>query len=101
MSIHEEPLITLQAAAEWTRSRSGRKPHIATVYRWALRGVNGRRLETVFVGRTRMTSEGAIQRFMDAPVASPPVHDCDSGSGDAAASAALASRIFRSPTGRK
>lgn len=38
------------------------KPHVATVYRWATRGLNGVVLETVFT-RPRFTTVEAVQRF--------------------------------------
>lgn len=42
---------------------SGKKLHIATVYRWVQRGRNGRKLETVKIGGTQYTSFEAIRRF--------------------------------------
>lgn len=63
--IHREPLVSLADAAEWVRSRSGRKTHVSTLYRWALRGCRGRKLETVLIGRERMTSREALNRFFE------------------------------------
>jgi hypothetical protein len=40
------------------------KPHVTTLYRWALHGVRGVRLETVIVGGRRFTSREAIGRFL-------------------------------------
>lgn len=43
----------------------GRPPHRATVFRWAMRGVNGVRLETFKVGgRTRYTNLAAVLKFI-------------------------------------
>jgi hypothetical protein len=40
------------------------KPHIATIWRWSLRGVRGAFLETLVVGGRRFTSVEAIERFI-------------------------------------
>jgi hypothetical protein len=64
-----------QAARLLPRRRTGKKPHVATLYRWAQRGCRGVRLEFIQVGGTRCTSGEALQRFCDAlsrPAASPP-----------------------------
>ena len=42
---------------------NGKRLHISAVYRWALRGIRGVRLETVKIGGTTYTSREAIQRF--------------------------------------
>lgn len=39
------------------------RPHKSTVWRWVLRGVRGRRLDTVICGGRRFTSVEAIERF--------------------------------------
>jgi hypothetical protein len=64
--IHREALVTFNEAAAWVRDRTGRKTHLATLHRWALRGCRGRRLESVLIGRQRMTSREALLRFFDA-----------------------------------
>jgi hypothetical protein len=43
----------------------GRPVHIATIYRWANKGVRGIRLETVMVGGRRLTTQEAMTRFFD------------------------------------
>jgi hypothetical protein len=48
------------------RRRAGRKPAVSTLWRWALHGVRGIRLETIMAGGVRVTSVEAIQRFFDA-----------------------------------
>ena len=40
------------------------RPALSTVWRWALTGVRGRRLETQLCGGRRFTSKQAIQRFL-------------------------------------
>jgi hypothetical protein len=61
-----ERLITMAEAGKYLAQRTGHRPYLCTLYRWALRGVGGRRLETVQVGRQRYTSVEAVQRFMHA-----------------------------------
>lgn len=39
---------------------------IATVYRWAKRGVKGQKLETYAVGQKYLTSHEAVHRFLEA-----------------------------------
>ena len=40
------------------------RPHVATVWRWCLRGVRGVKLESLVVGGVRYTSHEAIERFL-------------------------------------
>ena len=44
----------------------GRRIHVATVYRWAKRGIRGAKLETLRIGGQLFTSTDALQRFVDA-----------------------------------
>jgi hypothetical protein len=69
--LQREELVSLGRAAEWVRSRSGRKTHVSSIHRWALRGCRGRKLETVLIGRVRMTSKEALCRFFEEPASSP------------------------------
>jgi hypothetical protein len=62
--ILSESLLTLRDAARELPGRGGKRVHIATVWRWAKRGVRGHRLETTLVGGTRCTSRQAVQRFL-------------------------------------
>jgi hypothetical protein len=64
--LHREELVTFNEAAAWVRDKTGRKTHLATLHRWALRGCRGRRLESVLIGRQRMTSREALLRFFEA-----------------------------------
>lgn len=61
----ERTLSLLAATAMIPSRRRGRKPAVSTLYRWALSGVRGVRLETIQVGGTRCTSVEAMQRFFD------------------------------------
>ena len=51
------------------KRRSGKRPNVATLYRWHQHGVRGVRLETIMVGCTRCTSLEALQRFCEAVTA--------------------------------
>jgi hypothetical protein len=62
---HESVLSFADAVNHLPRRRKGKKPHIATMYRWAMRGCRGVRLETLRVGGTLCTSLEALQRFCE------------------------------------
>ena len=61
IDISTEDVIPLKEAARITPGR----PHVATLFRWASRGVGGFQLEVVRVGGRTCTSREAIQRFCD------------------------------------
>jgi len=64
ISLETETVLTLaDAAKRLPARRSGKKPHISCLYRWAQDGVCGVRLETIRVGGTLCTSLEALQRF--------------------------------------
>jgi Protein of unknown function (DUF1580) len=68
IDIRREAVLSLAEAAQLTllpRRRRGKRPHMATLYRWAQRGLRGVHLETIRVGGTLCTSVEAIQRFCD------------------------------------
>ena len=54
-----ETLFSLSAAA---RILPGR-PHVSTLHRWRLRGVQGVKLETIRIGGRRFTSLEALEQF--------------------------------------
>ncbi len=43
-----------------------RRPHPCTAWRWSSKGVKGVKLQVVFMGGTRLTTEEWVQDFMDA-----------------------------------
>jgi hypothetical protein len=47
-------------------TKDGKKIALATIYRWAMGGTGGVKLETLKVGGTLCTSVEALQRFFDA-----------------------------------
>jgi hypothetical protein len=66
IDISSEQVVTLsEATTHLPRRRRGKRPNIATLYRWAQSGVKGIRLETICVGATRCTSVEALQRFCE------------------------------------
>jgi hypothetical protein len=59
-----EQLISLSDAAKTLPvRRQGKRPHLATLYRWTSRGCRGVILESVQIGATRCTSKEALARF--------------------------------------
>jgi hypothetical protein len=68
-----EPLVTLTRAARllWLP----RPLHPSTLYRWAMGGRRGVRLETVRVGDTLCTSETALRRFFERISSGDPAQD--------------------------
>ena len=67
IDVHAETVLSLNnAAAELPRRRKSSRPHVATLYRWAQRGLRGVKLETIQIGGTCCTSREALQRFFDA-----------------------------------
>ena len=66
IDLHTESVMTMTEAVEHLPHRRGGRPvHVATLYRWAQRGLRGCRLETIQVGGTSCTSLEAMQRFFD------------------------------------
>jgi len=67
IDLKSEELLTLKQVCEiLPRRRRGRKPSFSTVWRWALHGIKGVRLETLKCGGTLCTSKEALQRFFTA-----------------------------------
>ena len=65
MSIDVNNQILLSFAEAAARlSTGGRRLHVATIHRWATRGIRGVRLEYAKVGRYCVTTAGAIERFV-------------------------------------
>ena len=68
IDIQRERGLSLTQASQQSilpQRRRGKRPHVATLYRWAQRGLRGVRLETIRVGGTLCTSVEAIQRFFE------------------------------------
>ncbi len=65
-----EELLTLAEAARVVPSKSGRGVNASTVWRWALRGVSGTRLDVLRIGGKTYTSRQALQKFYEKCTAS-------------------------------
>ena len=61
----ENVLSLTDAAKRLPQRRAGKRPHVATLYRWASRGIRNAQLETIQIGGTMCTSMEALQRFFD------------------------------------
>jgi Protein of unknown function (DUF1580) len=61
--ILNEQRLDLKEVPPLVPGRAGRPVSPATVYRWATKGLNGARLQTVQVGSRMVTSREAIDRF--------------------------------------
>jgi hypothetical protein len=59
-----EQVMTFAEAAGWLERRFGRRPNIASIWRWATKGIRGIRLATIALGRFRYTTESALERFI-------------------------------------
>lgn len=68
IDIRTEAIFSLTEAAKsecLPRRRKGKRPHVATFFRWTTAGVRGVVLESIQCGGTRCTSVEAIQRFFN------------------------------------
>jgi len=61
-----EDVLTTKEACEEFRPMLGRPIDRTTLYRWALRGIQGTRLEYTKIGGRIVTSRQAIARFLEA-----------------------------------
>jgi Protein of unknown function (DUF1580) len=59
----EQPIPLSLAARETPNRRGSRGINTATIWRWAMRGCRGVRLQTAMIGGIRMTSRESMQRF--------------------------------------
>lgn len=82
-------LIRLSGAAAVVERITGERPHIATLHRWAQRGLCGVKLRTAFAGGHRRTTEQWIREFFDAVTAA---HDGKSSQQPEASRSASMSR---------
>jgi hypothetical protein len=62
----EQPIPLSLAARETPNRRGGRGINSATIWRWAMKGCRGIRLQTAMIGGIRMTSREALARFFAA-----------------------------------
>jgi len=62
----EETFPLSEAARRLPRLRNNRPVNVSTLWRWALYGLRGVRLETTMIGGVRVTSNAAMRRFFAA-----------------------------------
>ena len=66
IDLQRETIVSLsEATRHLPPRRRGKRPAVATLYRWASRGLRGVRLETIRVGGTLCTSLEALQRYCE------------------------------------
>lgn len=65
IDIANEHLLALREVPAYLARSGGRRMHRSTAFRWVLRGVGARRLESVRLGGVRYTSVEALARFAD------------------------------------
>ena len=66
IDIQSEQVVSLTDATKVIpKRRGGKRPHVATIYRWAQCGHRGVILVTLQVGGTKCTSIEALQRFFE------------------------------------
>ena len=70
--------LSMAEAADRFGELSGRRPHLATVHKWAMHGVRGVKLESLVIGGRRVTTAAAVERFVLA------TSEATSGTGGAA-----------------
>lgn len=55
-----------EAADRIGRLTGGKKPNVATIWRWCLKGCKGVTLESICIGGKRYVTVSAIERFIEA-----------------------------------
>lgn len=66
IDIDHEQIVSLTEATKIIPKRNGKRPAIATLWRWCRQGVRGVHLEYIRMGRNLATSREAINRFFNA-----------------------------------
>ena len=60
---HPDRMVRLAGAAHIVEHLTGDRPHVATLYRWATRGLAGCKLRTCYAGGHRRTTEQWVRQF--------------------------------------
>lgn len=66
IDLDKEQILSLTEATRAIPARNGRKPGVATLWRWCRKGVKGVQLDYVRMGRGIATSREALSRFFHA-----------------------------------
>ncbi|MDB5295719.1 MAG: hypothetical protein JWO31_1702 [Phycisphaerales bacterium] len=61
----EDPITLRDATKLSFLRRNGRRPNLATLYRWSQIGLKGHTLECVQIGASRCTTREAVLRFIE------------------------------------
>lgn len=64
IDLSKEHLIALKKVPNYLAQRGVKKHHTQTIFRWADKGLRGRKLESWWVGGERYTSVSALNRFI-------------------------------------
>lgn len=92
-----EEIVSMAGATKVIPKRaSGKRVHVATVYRWASVGLKGVRLETIQIGGHCYTSTEALHRFFKALTA-----DRDGSGGHENRSEGVSGNLDRRLAGRR
>ena len=62
-TIKNETLVSFKEATRLIPTGNGRRVNCSTVWRWAMKGVKGVKLEYVCYGRAMFTTKDALERF--------------------------------------
>lgn len=61
--LHDEQIVTFTEATKLLPPINGRRPCASTIWRWARKGIQGIRLESMRIGGRYVTSAEALERF--------------------------------------
>ena len=64
IDLRTEELLSLAEAASRLPAVEGRRPHVATLWRWCRQGVRGVRLEHIRIGHRICTTQAAVDLFV-------------------------------------
>lgn len=65
IQLNSESILTFADAARELPTRNGKRVSVSTIWRWAMKGCAGVRLESFQYGGSLATSREALQRFFD------------------------------------
>jgi hypothetical protein len=58
-------IMTFAQVAQMIDEKFGVKPSVSTIWRWAKKGIGGKVLETIRIGRWYRTTPEAVERFLE------------------------------------
>jgi hypothetical protein len=69
--LRPESRLTLTEVAVIIGSQTGRRPSSSTCWRWALKGVRGKKLDVIRIGGTLYTTLASVEAFLDGQPSTP------------------------------